>query len=86
MVGVLEERLEGGERRLVAKILYGGDSPNEVVAAQVGQVNWIAQERVVAIFGPDESINPDGLLLIATQHKTLEVDRSHVLSVETFEE
>ena len=70
----------------IFKILYGGDSPNEVVAAQDGQVNWIAQERVVAIFGPDESVNPDGPFLIATQHKTLEVERSHVLSVETFEE
>ena len=70
----------------IFKILYGGDSPDEVVAAQVGQINWIAQERVIAIFGPDESINPDGQFLIATQHKTLEVERSHVLSVEPFEE
>ena len=70
----------------IFKILYGGDSPNEVIAAQVGQVNWIAQERVLAIFGPDESINPDGLYLIATPHKTLEVDPSHVLSIEAFEE
>lgn len=70
----------------IFKILYGGDTPNEVVAAQVGQVNWIAQERVVAIFGPDETVNPDGLFLIATQHKTLEVEPSHVLSIEPFEE
>ena len=70
----------------IFKILYGGDSPNEVVAAQVGQVNWIAQERVVAIFGPDESINPDGLYLVATPHKTLTVDPSHILSIEPFEE
>ena len=72
--------------RKIFKILYGGDSPNEVIAAQVGQVNWIAQERVLAIFGPAESINPDGLYLIATPHKTLEVDPSHVLSIEPFEE
>ncbi|MBQ12204.1 MAG: hypothetical protein CMJ45_11735 [Planctomyces sp.] len=43
----------------IFKILYGGDDPNEVVAAQVGQVIWVAQERVVAIFGPDESIRTD---------------------------
>lgn len=70
----------------IFKIVYGGDSPDEVVAAQVGQINWIAQERVIAIFSPDESINPDGLYLIATPHKTLEVESSHVLSVETFDE
>ena len=69
----------------IFKILYGGDSPDEVIAAQVGQVNWIAQERVLAIFGPDEAINPDGRYLIATPHRTLEVDQSHVLSVEPFE-
>ena len=70
----------------IFKILYGGDTPDEVVAAQVGQVNWVAQERVIAIFGPDEAINPDGQYLIATAHKTLEVDQSHVLSIESFEE
>ena len=70
----------------IFKILYGGDSPDEVVAAQVGQVNWVAQERVLAIFAPDESINPDGQFLIATPHKTLEVDRSLIRSVEPFEE
>ena len=70
----------------IFKIVYGGDSPDEVVAAQVEQVNWVAQERVLAIFGPDETLNPDGQYLIATPHKTLEVDQSHVLRVQPFEE
>ncbi len=70
----------------ILKILYGGDRPEEVVAAQVGQVNWIAQERVLAIFSPDEAINPEGQYLIATPHKTLEVEHSRVRSVELFEE
>ena len=70
----------------IFKILYGGVAPNEVIAAQVGQVNWIAQERVIAIFGPDEMVNPGGLYLIATPNKTLEVDPSHILSIESFEE
>ncbi|MCH2518878.1 MAG: hypothetical protein MK210_11840 [Dehalococcoidia bacterium] len=70
----------------IFKIVYGGDTPDDVVAAQVGQVNWVAQERVLAIFGPDETLNPDGQYLIATPHKTLEVDRSHILSIEPFEE
>jgi hypothetical protein len=70
----------------IFKILYAGDNPDDVVAAQVGQVNWVAQERVLAIFGPDETLNPDGRFLIATPHNTLEVDQSHLLSVEPFEE
>ncbi len=44
------------------------------------------EQEALAIFGPDETLNPHGRYLIATPHKTLEVDQSHVLSIEPFEE
>ncbi len=67
----------------IFKILYDSDNAHKVVAAQVGQVNWIAQERVLAIFGPDES---GASFLVATANKTLTVARDQVISVETFED
>ena len=70
----------------IFKILYGGDSPDEVVAAQVGQVNWVAQERVLAIFGLDETLNPDGRYMIATPHKTLEVEQAAIPTHEPLQE
>ena len=52
----------------------------------VGQVNWIAQERVLAIFGPDDSDNSRASFLVATANKTLSVARDQVISIETFED
>ncbi len=67
----------------IFKILYDPDNTQQRVAAQVGQVNWIAQERVLAIFGPDES---GSSFLVATANKTLTVTRDQVISIETFED
>ena len=67
----------------IFKILYDPDDAHQQVAAQVGQVNWIAQERVLAIFGPDES---GSSFLVATANKTLTVTRDQVISIETFED
>ena len=67
----------------IFKILYDPDNTQQLVAAQVGQVNWIAQERVLAIFGPDGSGNS---FLVATANKTLTVAREQVISIETFED
>ncbi len=66
----------------IFKILYDPDDTQQLVAAQVGQVNWIAQERVLAIFGPDHS---GASFLVATANKTLTVSREQIISIETFE-
>ena len=66
----------------IFKILYDPDNTQQLVAAQVGQVNWIAQERVLAIFGPDHS---GASFLVATANKTLTVSREQIISIETFE-
>ena len=67
----------------IFKILYDPDNTQQLVAAQVGQVNWIAQERVLAIFGPGGS---GTAFLVATANKTLTVAREQVISIETFED
>ena len=66
----------------IFKILYDPDNTKQRVAAQVGQVNWIAQERVLAIFRPNESGAP---FLVATANKTLTVSPEQIISIETFE-
>jgi len=67
----------------IFKILYDPDNTKQLVAAQVGQVNWIAQERVLAIFGPDDSGTS---FLVATENKTLTVDRDQVVIIESFKD
>ena len=67
----------------IFKILYDPDNTQQLVAAQVGQVNWMAQERVLAIFSPDESGTS---FLVATANKTLTVARDQVISIETFDD
>lgn len=75
--------LSGGK---IFKILYSGESQTAMATAQVGQVSWVARELVLAIFGPDDPSNPQGLFIIATPNKTLTVDPALVVSVEAFEE
>lgn len=70
----------------IFKILYDEGEKNERVAAQVGQINWVAQERVLAIFAPDDSSNTLVPFLVATPTKTLAVNRDQVVTVETFEQ
>ena len=67
----------------IFKILYDPDNTQQLVAAQVGQVNWIAQERVLAIFGPDDL---GASFLVATANKTLTVSPEQIISIETFED
>ena len=67
----------------IFKILYDPDNTQQLVAAQVGQVSWIAQERVLAIFGPDDSGTS---FLVATENKTLTVAKDQVVSIESFED
>jgi len=70
----------------IFKILYSGESQTAMATAQVGQVNWVARELVLAIFGPDDPDSPQGLFVIATPNKTLTVEPALVFSVEAFEE
>ena len=70
----------------IFKILYAGTGKDELVKAQVGQVSWLARERVLAIFGPDDPGNPHGMFLVATPNNALIVNRDDVVRVETFEE
>ena len=70
----------------IFKILYSGESQNAMATAQVGQVSWVARELVLAIFGPDDPGNPQGLFVIVTLNKTLTVDQGIVVTVEAFEE
>ena len=70
----------------IFKILYGGESQTAMATAQVGQVSWVARELVLAIFGPNDPNNPQGLFIVATASKTLTVDPALVVSIEAFEE
>jgi hypothetical protein len=70
----------------IFKILYDEVGESGRVAAQVGQINWVAQDRVLAIFAPDDPDNPQGTFLVATHTKTLAVNKEQVVSVEPFEQ
>ena len=70
----------------IFKILYSGERQTAMATAQVGQVSWVARELVLAIFGPGDPDNPQGLFVIVTPNKTLTVDQGLVVSVEAFEE
>ena len=70
----------------IFKILYSGESQTAMATAQIGQVSWVARELVLAIFGPSNPDEPQGLFVITTPNKTLTVDQALVVSIEAFEE
>ena len=70
----------------IFKILYSGESQTAMATAQIGQVSWVARELVLAIFGPGNPDEPQGLFVITTPNKTLTVDQTLVVSIEAFEE